>query len=151
MKRVVVAVLLWVSGAAHAADTGSAPDPAPEPAKSEKELTDARAAIKKKDWNAALTALAAAEKKDPSSADVHNLKGYSLRNAGKVDEGIKAYEVALKLDPMHKGAHEYIGQAYLTKKQPEKAKQHLAQLEKICGKNCEEYQDLQKAIAAYKP
>jgi Flp pilus assembly protein TadD len=151
MKNLALAVLLSAAFAAHAADTGSAPEPVPAAAKAEKELTDARAAIKKKDWNAALAVLAAAEKKDPGNADVHNLKGYSLRNAGKVDEGIKAYEVALKLDPMHKGAHEYIGQAYLTKKQPEKAKEHLATLEKICGKNCEEYVDLQKAIAAYKP
>jgi Flp pilus assembly protein TadD len=151
MKSIFLACALSITCfVSHAADTGSAPEPAPAAAKSEKELSEARAAIKKKDWNAALTALSAAEKKDPNNADVHNLKGYSLRNSGKVDEGIKAYEVALKLDPQHKGAHEYIGQAYLTKKQPEKAKEHLAQLEKICGKSCEEYADLQKAIAAYK-
>jgi Flp pilus assembly protein TadD len=148
MKNLVVAALLSAVVAAHAADTGSAPEPT---SKVERELNNARKAIQAKDWNAALTQLAAAEKKEPDNADVHNLKGYSLRNSGKVDEGIKAYEVALKLDPKHKGAHEYIGQAWLIKKQPEKAKEHLATLEKICGKNCEEYKDLAQAIAAYKP
>jgi hypothetical protein len=32
---------------------------------------------------------------------------------------------------------------------PEEAQKHLAALEKICGKNCEEYEDLAKAIADY--
>jgi Flp pilus assembly protein TadD len=149
MNRVLLTCLISIACvAAHAADTGSAPDPA---SKVERELNDARKAIRARDWNGALAALAAAEKKEPDNADVHNLKGYSLRNSGKVDEGIKAYEVALKLDPKHKGAHEYIGQAWLLKKQPEKAKEHLATLEKLCGKNCEEYIDLQRAVAAYKP
>ena len=30
------------------------------------------------------------------------------------------------------------------------AKEHLVRLETICGKNCEEYKDLAKAIADYK-
>jgi len=33
--------------------------------------------------------------------------------------------------------------------QPDKAAEHLVRLEKICGKGCEEYQDLSKAIAAF--
>ena len=57
----------------------------------------------------------------------------------------------LKLDPRHKGAHEYIGEAYLMDKKPAEAEKHLAELEKICGnKSCEEYADLAKAIADYK-
>jgi hypothetical protein len=40
----------------------------------------------------------------------------------------------LRIDPNHKGAHEYIGQAYLKAGQPDKAAEHLARLEQICGK-----------------
>jgi hypothetical protein len=36
-------------------------------------------------------------------------------------------------------------------RKPAQAAQHLADLEKICGnRSCEEYQDLEKAIAAYR-
>ena len=91
-------------------------------------------------------------KRDRTDADVQNLLGYSYRNAGQVDKAFTAYHNALRLDPNHKGAHEYIGIAYLLSKQPDKAKEHLARLKVICGgETCEEYQDLAKAIAAYTP
>ena len=66
----------------------------------------------------------------------------------------EAYEhdnTALKLNPNHKGAHEYIGEAYLTDGKPAKAEEHLARLKTICGGSaCEEYEDLAKSLAAYK-
>jgi len=67
------------------------------------------------------------------------------------DLAFRHYREALRLDPKHKGAHEYIGVAYLLARQPDKAKEHLVALKAICGDNCEETQDLAKAIAAYKP
>ncbi len=61
------------------------------------------------------------------------------------------YNLALKFDPRHKGAHEYIGEAYLVEKKVAMAEQHLAELEKICGnRSCEEYQDLATSIAEFK-
>ena len=61
------------------------------------------------------------------------------------------YTIALKLDPQHKSAHEYIGEAYLMDRKPEEAARHLAELERICrNRVCEEYIDLAKAISAYK-
>jgi hypothetical protein len=56
----------------------------------------------------------------------------------------------LKIDPSHKGAHEYIGEAYVIVGNKAKAQEHLAALERICGKGCEEYQDLARAIAQAK-
>jgi hypothetical protein len=35
-------------------------------------------------------------------------------------------------------------------KQPEQAEKHLATLAALCGKGCEEYQDLDRAIKAYR-
>ena len=63
-----------------------------------------------------------------------------------MDASFKRNHTALKLDPDHNGAHEYIGVAYLKVNQPEKAKEHLAKMETICGKKCEEYEDLARAI-----
>jgi Flp pilus assembly protein TadD len=131
---------------AFAADT-----PSPPSVPAAVDLSKARALIAQKDWNAAIGELDRAARRDPNNADVQNLLGYSLRNAGQIDKAFAAYNKALRLDPRHKGAHEYIGVAYLIARQPEKANEHLAALKSICGDNCEETQDLAKAIAAYKP
>ena len=57
----------------------------------------------------------------------------------------------MSINPKHRGAHEYIGEAYLMDKKPAEAEQHLSQLEALCGnKTCEEYADLAKSIADYK-
>ena len=135
--------------AVRAADT---PEPASRPAKpAAADLTQARALIAQQDWNAAIAELQRATRAQPGSADAHNLLGYSYRNAGQLDKAFDEYAIALRLDPRHKGAHEYVGVAYLVAKQPDKAKEHLAALKSICGEDCEEYQDLAKAIADYKP
>ncbi len=149
-NRFAIALFLGLTVfAAHAADTS---EPAPRPAKpAAADLTQARALIAKKDWNAAIAELQRAVRAQPDSADAHNLLGYSYRNAGQIDKAFDEYAIALKLNPKHKGAHEYVGVAYLIAKQPDKAKEHLAALKTICGENCEEYQDLAKAVADYKP
>ena len=146
MKLRNLFLALSVAGSAllaFGADTPSAPPNI--------DLSKARALIAQKDWDAAISELDRAARRDRNNADVQNLLGYSLRNAGQLDKAFVAYNNALRLDPKHKGAHEYIGVAYLVAKQPEKAREHLAALKAICGENCEEYQDLAKAIADYKP
>ena len=61
------------------------------------------------------------------------------------------YNTALKLNPNHKGAHEYLGEVCLMNGKAAKAEEHLAHLKTICGGNaCEEYDDLAKSLAAYK-
>jgi cytochrome c-type biogenesis protein CcmH/NrfG len=89
-------------------------------------------------------------KANPNNADGFNLLGYSLRNNKRYPEAILNYKEALRIDPNHRGAHEYLGQAYVQTKQLDKAKELLASLEKICGTQCEEYIDLKKAIAKFK-
>jgi len=108
-----------------------------------------KSAIQAKAWQAAIKSFSKVVVREPNNADAHNYLGYAHRNLGKMDESFRQYNLALKLDPDHKGANEYIGVAYLKVNQPDKAKEHLARLEKICGKKCEEYEDLAKAIAAY--
>lgn len=140
--------------AAHAADTpGSNPSAPPPPTVAER-LTEARKAIEPKDWDRAKNELNAAARVEPRNADVHNLLGYSWRKqvSPNITKAFEHYYIALRLDPKHKGAHEYIGQAYLMEKRPDEAQKHLTQLESICGnKTCPEYVTLAKAIADYKP
>lgn len=130
----------------------SAPAVANAPAKVDRMLV-AREAIKGKDWKKAIAELTLAVKDQPGNADAHNLLAYSYRKQATPDlkQAFEHYNAALKLNPRHKGAHEYIGEAYLMDKKPAKAEEHLAQLKTICGNTtCEEYADLAKSIADYK-
>jgi Flp pilus assembly protein TadD len=154
MKRLTVCAFTALAigttlscGLAIAADV---PD-TPVTSRAARELDAARSAIAKKDWKAAIEQLQAAERKDRRNADVHNLLGYSWRHSGDMEKAFVHYRTALQIDSQHKGAHEYIGEAYLSVKQPDKAREHLARLKTICGESCEEYQDLAKSIAAYTP
>ena len=106
-------------------------------------------AVERKDWKGAVESLNKALQRLPENADLHNLLGYSYRHLNDLDNSFRHYKEALRIDPKHRGAHEYIGQAYLKANQPDKAAEHLAELEKLCGKSCEEYRDLSKAIANY--
>ena len=81
---------------------------------------------------------------------MQNLLGYAYRNQRKYDLAFVHYKEALRLDPKHRGANEYIGEAYVLVGDKAKAQEHLAALERICGKGCEEYQDLARAIAQAK-
>ena len=76
--------------------------------------------------------------------------GYAYRNLGEMDLSFSHYNQALKINPNHRQAHEYIGEAYLKVDKLDKALEHLARLEQICGKGCDDYQDLSKSIEAYK-
>ena len=106
-------------------------------------------AIDAGNWQAAIDAFTRAAARDKSNPDIQNYLGYSYRKAGKLDTAFKYYTVALELAPEHRGAHEYIGEAYLLKGDLKMAKQHLAALDRICTFGCEEYRELKKAVAAY--
>ena len=130
-----------------AADVSSSPPSVAE------RLVTAKKAIDNKEWRTAKAELDAAVRDEPRNADVHNLLGYSYRKATQPNlaKAFEHYNTALKLDPRHKGAHEYIGEAFLMDNKPEMAEKHLSELEKICGnKTCEEYTDLAKSLALYK-
>ncbi|MRD46668.1 lipopolysaccharide assembly protein LapB [Caenimonas koreensis] len=148
----LAAASLGTSHLAYAADTPGSNPSVKAPSVSER-LAAARKAIDAKDWSLAMRELNAAERDDARNADVQNLLGYSYRKRANPDlpKAFDHYKKALAIDPRHKGAHEYIGEAYLMDKKPAEAEKHLAQLEQICGnKTCEEYQDLAKSIAEYK-
>jgi Flp pilus assembly protein TadD len=107
-------------------------------------------AVKNKNWDQAVYHLGIVAKAEPTNADAQNLLGYAYRNQRKFDLAFKHYGEALRLNPQHRGAHEYMGEAYVLVGDKAKAQQHLAALDRICGKGCEEYQDLAKAIAQAK-
>ena len=100
-------------------------------------------------YEAAIVSLKKSIEKDSKNADAFNMLGYSNRKLGKNQEAFKYYNKALKLDPRHRGTHEYIGRLYLNLNQLEKAKMHLDKLDSICFFGCDEYSTLKKAIEDY--
>ena len=140
--------LSLASGLASAAGDPPAPKPdAPKDAVLERYTL----ASEKQGWKAAAAALEEGLQKSPNNADYHNLLAYSTRKGPNPDMSVvfKHYNEALRIDPKHKNAHEYLGEAYLMVGNVAKAKEHLAQLDKICYFGCSQFSDLKKAIAAY--
>ena len=113
------------------------------------QYAEAERAVKRGDYPAAIRLLEGVVANDQRNADAYNLLAYSIRKSGDPAKSVPIYEKALAIDPKHKGAHEYIGEAYLALGDLDKAKQHLATLDKLCLFPCEEYADLKKAVQAY--
>jgi tetratricopeptide (TPR) repeat protein len=107
-------------------------------------------ALGAEDWNGAIAAFELAALRDPLNADIQNYIGYAYRRLRQLGPAIGHYQQALILNPRHRGAHEHLGEAYLVLGESAKAEQLLAALENLCLIPCEEYDDLKRAIAAYK-
>ena len=144
MKAFLLPLMLALPSLALAAS-----DPVTAPA--DPVLEKVTAATKKQDWASAQAMLRDALAANPQNANYHNLYAYSVRKGANPDMNLvfKHYNEALRIDPKHKGAHEYIGEAYLMVGNVAKAKEHLAQLDKLCFFSCAEYADLKKSISEY--
>src|SRR5262245_29037461 len=106
-------------------------------------------AIKASDYPTAIRLLQGVVSRDGNNPDAYNWLAYAIRKNGDPSRSIPLYEKALALDPKHRGAHEYIGEAYLALDNLPKAKEHLARLDKLCFLPCAEYTDLKKAVQVY--
>jgi tetratricopeptide (TPR) repeat protein len=153
MRAVPLAVAL-LPAAGQADDTPSNMAPAASATATPADpLRPARDAIAAQQWPRALELLKAQQPTLNRNADLHNLLGFVHRKQASpdLDKAFEHYRLALDIDPGHRGAHEYIGEAYIMRKQPAKAREHLQALQRLCGgTGCEEYQDLAKALAAYR-
>lgn len=138
---------------AAAADTPSNMGPGPAAVPSADRLASPRAAIAAADWPRAIRELQALLQTEPGNADVHNLLGYSFRKRANPDmaQAFLHYHEALRLNPAHRAAREYLGEAYVQVGQLDKAREQLQALERLCGRDCEEYRDLAGAIAGAAP
>lgn len=143
---VAVAGSVFAAGSDSGSDSGSA-DAWPRDALSDqfKALSD------KGDWRGAAALMREAIAKTPGKADYHNLHAYAVRKGPNPDMNLvfREYGEALRLEPKHRGAHEYIGEAYLMTGNLARAKAHLATLDRLCMLGCEEYDKLKAAVAAY--
>ena len=107
-------------------------------------------AIESKDWRTAIEFLNSAALRDTRNSDIQNYLGFAYRSSGELALAFRHYHRALQLNARHRGAHEYLGEAYLMIGNLVKAEEHLALLGKICLIPCEEHAMLEKKVAAYR-
>jgi tetratricopeptide (TPR) repeat protein len=146
-----LAACLFAAGSAFGAG-GGGPDPAHAEAKpGDPVMEGIQAAAAKSDWPRARELARDGVAKNTASADYHNVYAYTLRMGAspQMDLVFKHYNEALRLDPKHRGAHEYLGEAYLQTGNLEKAKEQLQTLDKLCFFPCKEFSTLKKAVADY--
>ena len=101
-------------------------------------------------YQLAIKYLLKAAETSPDNPDVYNLLGFSHRKLDKLEESFMYYNKALKLNPRHLGANEYIGELFLRTNNLKKAEEHLKILDDICFLGCGEYDDLKESIGKYK-
>ena len=151
MRTVAAAALAALLAAALPGATIADPtETDPDLAARDEDYAAGRKALQERQWAAAIARLSKAEVRNPDHADLHNDLGFAYRNLKQFEPAFRHYKRAIALDPRHRSAHEYIGEAYLMVDDLKSAQEHLAALREICLLSCEELKDLEAAIAKYR-
>src|SRR6201985_1693804 len=118
------------------AERGALPD---------EEMTQYAYALAKQDrFQEALNVLDLLE--NPNTSKALNYRGFATRKLGRTEEGISYYLKSVALDPNYAQVREYLGEAYVIQGKFDLAKDQLATIEKLCGSDCEYYEDLASAL-----
>ena len=145
MRRVLALALALACAFAALAEPGEEGGEQLDP-----DYAGSKRAVEAKDWPAAIRLLNSAALRDTRNPDIQNYLGYAYRNRGEMALAFLHYNRALQLNPRHRGAHDYLGEAYLMTGNLAKAEEHLAALKKICLIPCEEYGLLERKVAEYR-
>ena len=148
-RLIFAAAFLAITPAASYAAGSSNDTSSSNPSVSEM-YRDAVRAVKAKEFRMAIKMLNKVIDEQPRHPDALNYLGFSHRKMGDYARGVSYYKKALSLDAEHRGANEYLGQAYVELGNIAGAEKQLASLEKICGTRCDEYKSLKQAIDSAK-
>ena len=141
---IMVTLLLVPVGSRDALAFGSDSEP-PAPS-----LVQVKRHLKKGRYAEALEILNKLAETDPDNPDVFNYLGFASRKLGRYPEAHTHYGRALALDPMHRGANEYLGELHLLENNPDLAEARLEALRAACPTGCEERGDLERDIRTYR-
>lgn len=151
MKKLVLGLALcallgspptWAAGSGGSSMSSEAPvDP---------DFKAGELAVKNQAWPEVVSRMGAVVQRNARNADAWNYLGYAYRHLGEMDKSFSHYERALQIDPDHRGAHEYLGEAYLQIGNLAEAEAQLRALDKICWLPCEEFRDLKAKLAQYR-
>lgn len=134
----LAAVVGLAGGGAQAIGSSSSPSQAKS-----SEYQQARKLIDAGDYAAALPLLQQVVAREPKNADAYNELSFTQRMLGDRAGALAQYQKALALGPQHLGANEYLGELYLEMGDLARA------LDRACFFGCEEYDELEAAIADY--
>ena len=159
IRQGVALLVFWsmMVGAPAFAITGFDESP-PAPTAAADDYQLGLAAHERGDWQAVIDHMAKVIEQRPWHADAYNLSGFAWRKLGDYDRALVLYDKALELNPHHRGALEYLGEAYLELDRPDDAGALLQRLATECRRvadgadwqsECEEWQDLKAAYDAY--
>ncbi len=137
----------WTSAVANIGGAGASSAVTDEPPA---DLTEGYQAIEAGEYETAIDFFAGIVQSDPTNAEAYNQLGYINRRLQNFPQAFAFYGKALELNPQHTGAHHYIGEAYLEVGDLANAEGHLRQLDLICLFGCEDFFELQQAVALYK-
>ncbi len=159
------AVALLVMGLALAPSTVFAVASGDESTRAESGDKDYAAGIRAfeaEDWQGVVDNMAKVVARRPWHDNAWSRMGYAERKLGNYDKALENYGKAIELNPHNRGALEYLGEAYLDLDQPDRALEMLEKLKVECKRvaigftnggwknGCEEWQDLNEAVEAYK-
>ncbi|HEV8438352.1 MAG TPA: tetratricopeptide repeat protein [Methylomirabilota bacterium] len=142
-----------VLGALLAAAPAGAEMPGPAPVtrpssaapSAEEEYNRGLRARTAKDWRGAGAAFRKAVELKPVFAEAWNGLGYALRNQGRYQESLDAYDEALRLRPNFPEALEYLGEAYVKLGRLDDARRVLDRLRPLdAGRARELAEEIQK-------
>ena len=150
-------LLLTLSALAVMSDSES-----PRQAPNDPEYAAGLAAFQRADWQSVLDTMTRVVARRPWDDDAYTLMGFAARKLGNYRQALVHYQKALELNPHHRGAMEYLGEAYLEMGCAAQARELLARLEAACQRlmsdaakpdwkaGCQEWTELHTAIAAYR-
>lgn len=102
--------------------------------------------INRERYAEALDVLARVEAAIGPHPDVLNYMGFASRKLGRFDAALAYYDRALRLDPTHLGATEYLGELYIQLGELDRARAQLARLDELCVYGCAQREELARWI-----
>jgi len=106
--------------------------------------------IDDENYQGAIEALEKALAESSDDADLLNLLAYSHRKSMRFVIALDYYQKALKIDPEHRGANEYLGELYLQMDRLDLSLERLKVLDDDCFFGCKEFDELEEAIDDYR-
>lgn len=116
------------------------------------DFIEVRQALLNRDWSGAWQTLQRLSERDPGlreTSEFHNLSGFVWRQKGSehLPRSIEHYQQALRIEPAHVQAREYLGQAYLMMNRIDLAQDQLRRIEALClSRLCDPWVSLNRAI-----
>lgn len=159
-RRVCLLAVVGLLVLARAAIAVMLDDTASGPARADDPYAEGVAAFEEADWPRVVELMSEVVEARPWHDDAYTRLGFAYRKLGDYERSLEAYDRALELNPHHRGALEYLGEAYLELDRPDDARRLLDRLEVACRRvmvdraadwraDCEEWRDLAEAYEAY--